>query len=126
MIGGFKIFFLSTRDNATIVPTRKESRMAHSISDLRLSIEKEVPRIAPLPGRGRPVFGMEFGVRGQCPRFESGDMSPHSKNPVIAGVAVTLPRLFRQAGSSAPMTLRALLQFAGSMVDQFPSRQASS
>jgi hypothetical protein len=40
VVDGFKIF-LSTTDNATIVPTGKESCMAQSISDLRLSIKKE-------------------------------------------------------------------------------------
>ena len=40
MVDGFKIF-LSTTHNATIVPTRKESCMTPSISDLRLSITKE-------------------------------------------------------------------------------------
>ena len=56
MVDGFKIF-LSTADNATIVPTRKESRMAQSISDLRLSIERSDHRIAPLPDERVPFSG---------------------------------------------------------------------
>jgi len=88
---------------------------------------------APLVGRGRPVFGTKFGMLGHARAFESGDMSRHSKirwplgqKPIIVEVAVTLLRLFRRAGSLVPTILRALLQFAGSMVDQFPSRQAWS
>ena len=79
MVDGFKIF-LSTTDNATIVPTKKESCMAQSISDLRLSIEKERSPYRSASGTRLSRFRDGIWSARTCRRFESGDMSPQSKN----------------------------------------------
>jgi hypothetical protein len=78
MVDRFKIF-LSTTDNATIVPTRKESCMTQSISDLRLSIEKERSSYRSASGTRPSRFRDEIWSARTCPRFESGDMSPQSQ-----------------------------------------------
>jgi hypothetical protein len=79
VVDGFKIF-LSTTHNATIVPTRKESCMGPSISDLRLSITKGAIAVSlHFRDEAVPFSGLIWSVR-TCPRFESGDMSPQAKN----------------------------------------------
>ena len=99
--------------------------MTQSISDLRLSITRSDRRIAPLPGRVRPAYGTEFGVRGHVPALKAVTCRRSPKICVIVGVAVPLPRLRRRGDSSLPMNPRALQRFGGSAVDQFPNRQAS-
>jgi len=42
-------------------------------------------RIAPLPGRGRPVFGTEFGVRGHVGALIAATCRRNPKNPRYRG-----------------------------------------
>jgi hypothetical protein len=79
VVDGFKIF-LSTAHIATIMPTGKESCMAPSISDLRLSATKERSPYRSTSGTTPSRFRDGIWSARTRPRFESGDMSPQAKN----------------------------------------------
>ena len=125
VIVGFKIFLTAT-DNAAIVPGRKIK--SYESVDQRLTlIDRKIPPaiLIRLRDEGVPFSGRNL-ERADMSALSSGDMSPHSKNPVIAGVVITLLRLCRRADSSASMNRRALQQFDGSKEGQSPSRRAWS